>query len=313
MRCEATSRVVNSGWFILGPEVEAFESEFAAYHEVPHAIGVANGTDAIELALRAAGIGPGDEVITVSHTAVATVCAVERGCHAGVGRYRAPNVHDGCRRGAVSHYAAHQSNCGGSPLWAAGQCKSFGEACPCTPTVAHRGLCPAHGACSDHQLVGTFGDLAAFSFYPTKNLGTLGDGGAIVTRDEQLASRIRRLRNYGQRQRYHADERGMNSRLDELQAAILRVKLPHLDEHNDAEEPWPHRILAGLTASKSLVCEMTRPSGMFSTYTSSAIAAATHSATLSAVAESIRKSIILSRCICSPRTATWAITAVASQ
>ncbi len=231
----AVSRVVNSGWYILGPEVEAFERSFAAYHGVAAAVGVANGTDAVELALRAGGIGPGDEVITVAHTAVATVCAVERTGAKVVLVDIDPvsfTLDPAAIRAAISprtkaivpvHLYGHPAEMN-EIMAIAGQ----------HHLLVVEDCAQAHGARYNGRLVGTIGHLGAFSFYPTKNLGALGDGGAIVTNDSQLAARLKRLRFYGQSQRYLAAERGMNSRLDELQAAILSVKLPHLDEHNAA-------------------------------------------------------------------------------
>ena len=229
----AARRVLRSGWFILGPELEAFETAFAAYHGVPHAVGVANGTDAVELALRALDIGPGDEVITVSHTAVATVCAVER---AGATPVlvdvdeatftidpRAAEAAVTARTRAIVpvHLYGQPADMDAVLALAARHRLAVVEDCA-----------QAHGARWRGRLAGTLGELGAFSFYPTKNLGALGDAGAVITRDPQLAARLRRLRNYGQRERYEHVEPGQNSRLDEIQAALLRVKLAHLDEHN---------------------------------------------------------------------------------
>lgn len=229
----AALRVLGSGWYILGPELEAFEQAFAAYHGVAHAVGVANGTDAIELALRALGVGAGDEVITVAHTAVATVCAVERTGATPVlvdvdeatytldPRAAAAAVTGRTRAIVPVHLYGHPADME-----------------PLMDLAARHGLAvvedcaQAHGARTGGRLVGIFGHLSAFSFYPTKNLGAYGDGGAVVTGDPALAERVRRLRNYGQTDRYHHVERGQNSRLDEMQAAILRVKLAHLDGHN---------------------------------------------------------------------------------
>ncbi|MEX2015862.1 MAG: DegT/DnrJ/EryC1/StrS family aminotransferase [Candidatus Hydrogenedentales bacterium] len=229
----ATERVLQSGWYILGPEVEEFEAAFASYHGVAHAVGVATGTDAIELALRAAGVGPGDEVITVAHTAVATVCAVER---AGATPVLVDIDRDSYTMDPAAAEAAITPRTRAIvPVHLYGHPADMQSL---TAIAQRHGLlliedcAQAHGARYHGQLAGTFGDLAAFSFYPTKNLGAYGDGGAVITRDDALAARLRRLRNYGQEQRYHAVERGMNSRLDEMQAAILRVKLRHLDEHN---------------------------------------------------------------------------------
>lgn len=232
---QAVSRVLSSHWYILGPEVENFERSFAEYHGLAHAIGVASGTDAIELALRAADIGPGDEVITVAHTAVATVCAIDR---AGA----TPILVDinpldytmdpaACRAAITSktkaiipvHLYGHPAD-----LFAL---KSIADQ---HGLLLIEDCAQAHGARLGDRLVGTFGQMSAFSFYPTKNLGAYGDGGAIITDDSQFAQRLKRLRFYGQSERYRSTERGINSRLDELQAAILSVKLKYLDHHNDA-------------------------------------------------------------------------------
>jgi dTDP-4-amino-4,6-dideoxygalactose transaminase len=229
----AIERVAARGWFVLGPEVEAFEAAFAAYHGVTQAVGVANGTDAIELALRAAGLGTGDEVITVAHTAVATVSAIERtGAH--------PVLVDIDRSTFTIDPSAAAAAI--SPRTKAlVPVHLYGYPCAMEPLLAlaqrhHLFLledcAQAHGARWRGARVGTIGHAGAFSFYPTKNLGAWGDGGAVVTNDPVLAQRLRRLRNYGQTNRYHHAERGLNSRLDEVQAAILSTKLAHLDAHN---------------------------------------------------------------------------------
>jgi dTDP-3-amino-3,4,6-trideoxy-alpha-D-glucose transaminase len=230
---EAVERVLRSGWFILGPELESFEARFASYLGARHAVGVATGTDAIELALRAAGVGPGAEVITVSHTAVATVCAVER---AGA----KPVLVD--IDPATYNIDPRHVEAAITPRTAAIlPVHLYGRPADLTALQAiarkHRLLliedcAQAHGAMHGGRKVGTIGDLAAFSFYPTKNLGAYGDAGAVVTNDGNFAERLRRLRNYGQARRYEHVEAGINSRLDELQAAILSVKLDHLDEFN---------------------------------------------------------------------------------
>lgn len=229
----AMRRVYESGWFILGPEVERFEEEFAHYAGTQFAVGVANGTDAIELALRAGDIGPGDEVITVSHTAVPTVCAIERTGATPVLIEIDPATYTmdpAALRAAIT-----------SRTRAVVPVHLYGQAADMTAISAiaeQYGLlvvedcAQAHGALHAGRMVGAFGQLATYSFYPTKNLGALGDGGAVVTSDAALADRLRRLRNYGQSSKYVNAERGINSRLDELQAAILRAKLDHLDRHN---------------------------------------------------------------------------------
>ncbi len=230
----AVRRVLASGWYILGPELAAFEDEFAAWHGVRHAVGVANGTDAVELALRALGIGPGDEVVTVAHTAMATVCAVERTGATPVLVDIDPatfTMDPAAASAALTprtraivpvHLYGHPADLTALGDLAARHRLALVEDCA-----------QAHGARWNGRLAGTFGHLAAFSFYPTKNLGALGDAGAVITDDPQLAARLRRLRNYGQSDRYHHEEPGQNSRLDEMQAALLRAKLPHLAAHNE--------------------------------------------------------------------------------
>ncbi len=229
----AALRVLHSGWYILGTEVSAFEAEFAAYHGVEHAVGVANGTDAIELALRAAGIGRGDEVITVSHTAVPTVCAVERAGATPVLVDIEPDTYTidpAAVRAAITPHtrAILPVHLYGQPA----DMPALVEIARANHLLLIEDCAQAHGARLNGQLVGTFGDMAAFSFYPTKNLGAAGDGGAVITNDAGYAEKLKRLRNYGQVNRYEFAERGVNSRLDEMQAAILRVKLPHLDAQN---------------------------------------------------------------------------------
>jgi dTDP-4-amino-4,6-dideoxygalactose transaminase len=231
----AVCRVMRHGHYVLGPAVSEFEAAFAAFHGVSNAVGVANGTDAIELALRAAGIGPGDEVITVSHTATPTVCAVERAGATPVLVDIDPRT---CTMAPSAAAAAITPRTRALlPVHLYGHPADMAALVP----LAQRAnlflledCAQAHGARFEGKLVGTFGDAAAFSFYPTKNLGALGDGGAVLTRDALLAERVRRLRNYGQVSRYQHQERGMNSRLDEVQASVLSVRLTHLEELNDA-------------------------------------------------------------------------------
>jgi dTDP-4-amino-4,6-dideoxygalactose transaminase len=230
---EAAQRVLASGWFVLGPEVEAFEGELAAWVGTAHAVGVANGTDAVELALRAAGVVPGDEVITVSHTAVATVCGVERAGGKPVLVDIDPVTYtiDPERVEAAMtprtkaivpvHLYGHLANVATLQELASRHGVALVEDCA-----------QALGGTWQGTQAGCHGALAAVSFYPTKNLGACGDGGAVLTNDPDLAERLRRLRMYGQPARVEAIERGVNSRLDELQAALLRVKLRHLAEHN---------------------------------------------------------------------------------
>lgn len=229
----AMRRVADSGWYILGPEVEAFEAEFAEYHDVPFAVGVASGTDAIELALRAGGLGPGDEVITVAHTAMATVTAIEntgaipvladidRSSFTLDPQQANQAITAKTRAIVVVHLYGRPADLDALKAIAEAHNLLLIEDCA-----------QAHGAEYKGQKVGSIGHFGAFSFYPTKNLGAYGDGGAVITRDAGLADKLRKLRNYGQASRYVHQSRGTNSRLDELQAAVLRVKLKYLDTHN---------------------------------------------------------------------------------
>ena len=229
----AMRRVADSGWYILGPEVEAFEAEFADYHDVPFAVGVASGTDAIELALRAGDVGPGDEVITVAHTAMATVTAIENtgatpvlaDIDGGSFTLDAQQANQAITAKTRAIVVVHLYG-GPADLDAL---KAIAEA---HNLLLIEDCAQAHGAEYKGQKVGSIGHFGAFSFYPTKNLGAYGDGGAVITRDAGLADKLRKLRNYGQTSRYIHQSRGTNSRLDELQAAVLRVKLKYLDAHN---------------------------------------------------------------------------------
>ncbi len=225
----AIDRVIARGWFVLGPEVDAFEAEFAQACGARFAVGVANGTDAIALALRATGIGPGDEVLVPALTAAFTGLAVIMAGAAPVIVDVVPTTltidADACAAALTPRTRAIV------PVHLYGQAADMDAV---TALAARHGLvvvedcCQAHLATAKGIPVGARGAAGAFSFYPTKNLGALGDGGAVVTNDASVADRVRRLRNGGQRQRYRHDEAGVNSRLDELQAAVLRTRLPHL-------------------------------------------------------------------------------------
>jgi len=228
----AVERVGRSGWLVLGSEVERFEAELAAWWGVPHAVGVASGLDAIEIALRCAGIGPGDRVLTTPLTAFATTLAIMR---AGA----EPVWSDVDESGSLDLGLAAEALASDATIRAVVPVHLYGH--PLAPD-ALRALASEHGAvviedCAqsagaerDGRPTGTVGRAAATSLYPTKNLGAMGDGGLLLTADEELAAHARSLRNYGQDRRYHHVEAGLNSRLDELQAAILRTaQLPRLD------------------------------------------------------------------------------------
>jgi dTDP-4-amino-4,6-dideoxygalactose transaminase len=229
----AVSRVLRSGWFILGPEVQAFEREFAEALGARHAVSVGNGTDAITLALLGLGIGPDDEVVTSPLSAAFTSLAISR--------LGARPVHADVEPDTLTLSVDAIARCLTRKTRAIVPVHLYGNAADVESILElarDHGLevvedaCQAHGARLSKGALGTFGKAGAFSFYPTKNLGALGDGGMIVTDDAALADRLRRLRNGGQSSRYVHDEIGFNSRLDELQAAILRAKLPHLEAEN---------------------------------------------------------------------------------
>jgi dTDP-4-amino-4,6-dideoxygalactose transaminase len=225
----AIDRVIERGWFVLGPEVEAFEQEFAAASGAAHAIGVGNGTDAIALILRALNIGAGDEVITTplsaAYTALAIMMAGARPVFVDLDSARLTIDPDRIARAIGPKTRAIL------PVHLYGQAADMTaiEAVATTHRLAIvEDCCQAHLATAAGRPVGTIGIAGAFSFYPTKNLGALGDGGAVVTNDRALADRLRRLRNGGQTDRYHHQEPGTNSRLDDLQAAVLRARLLRL-------------------------------------------------------------------------------------
>jgi len=233
----AISRVLESGWYILGKEVEAFEREFSDWLGVTHSIAVASGTDAIELALRACGIGQGDVVATVSHTAVATVSAISRvgatPVFADIGEdyLMSPSslleiLEDKYTPKPKAIIVVHLYG-------AMAEMPIILKIARDYNLVVVEDCAQAHGASLLGKKSGGWGDVGCFSFYPTKNLGALGDGGAVVTQSDEIACRLRMLRQYGWRKRYISDEVGVNSRLDELQAAVLRVKLKYLDTDNE--------------------------------------------------------------------------------
>lgn len=231
----ACVRAIERGDHVLGADVEAFEREWAGWCGVRHAVGVDSGTSAIELALRACGVGPGDEVVTVANTFVATAFAIT---HVGATPVLVDAEPDTWTIDVGKIAAAITPR-----TRAIVPVHLYGGLCDMAPLLAlarEHGLavvedaCQAHGAQERGRRAGTFGDAAAFSFYPAKNLGALGDGGMVVTGDDAIADRCRVLRNYGQRVKYRSDELGFNRRLDTLQAAMLRVKLPHLDGWNAA-------------------------------------------------------------------------------
>ena len=229
----SVNRVLTSGWYILGRECAAFESEFAAYCGVAHCISVANGTDALELSLRTLGVGPGDTVATVANAGGYSTSAIR--AVGAVPLYI--DIDPGTMNMSAADLAARLT----PALRAVIATHLYGRMAdlPALLAVTGRAAVPlvedcaqAHGAAIGGKKAGSWGALACFSFYPTKNLGALGDGGAITTPDGRLAQRVASLRQYGWTGKYRCSEYGRNSRMDEMQAAILRAKLPHLDGWN---------------------------------------------------------------------------------
>lgn len=249
---EAFRRVLDSGWFILGPEVESFEKEFAEFLGISHVVGVASGTDAIALALKALNIGIGDEVITTSMTAFPTITGIQITGAVPV----VVDIDPDC--GLIDPNLIEQSITAKTkailPVHLYGQC------CDMAPIMAiskkHNlyvieDCAQSCGAEYRGSTSGTIGHIGCFSFYPTKNLGALGDAGAVVTSSDEIKEKLKMLRNYGQTSRYHHQYDGMNSRLDELQAALLRVKLKYVAQWNTErikiatiyKNNLPHNIL----------------------------------------------------------------------
>lgn len=242
----AHTRVMSSGWYILGKEVEQFEQAFAEYCGVNYCMGVGNGLDAIQLILRGYDIGPGDEVIVPANTYIATLLAVSY-CGARpvlvepdhTYNIDPTQVEKAISKNTKAIIAVHL----------------YGQPADMDPlnTLAKKydiklieDAAQGHGARYKGRRVGALGDAAAFSFYPGKNLGAYGDAGGITTQDAVLADRVRHLRNYGSTVKYYNHEKGFNSRLDELQAAYLRVKLPKLDEWNERRKILAKQYLEGL-------------------------------------------------------------------
>jgi len=231
---EAFERVLDSGWYIQGNELKQFEDEFAQYCEAKHCIGVGNGLDALHLILRAYGIGEGDEVIVPSNTYIATWLAVS---YAGAMPIpvepdeRTYNIDPSRIEAAITSRtkAIMPVHLYGQPA----DMDTINAIAKKHNLKVIEDAAQAHGALYKGRRVGTLGDAAGFSFYPGKNLGAIGDGGAVTTNDTQLAQKVRVLGNYGSHVKYHNEVKGYNSRLDELQAAMLRAKLKKLDEWND--------------------------------------------------------------------------------
>ena len=258
----AWSRVRDSGWFILGAEVETFEREWAAYCGTKHCVGVANGLDALHLIMRASEIGPGDEVIVPSNTYIATWLAVS---YAGATPVPVePNPETATLDPRCVEAAVTRRTRGILAVHLYGR---TAEMAALRELATRRGLrlledaAQAHGARQAGRRAGALSDAAGWSFYPGKSLGALGDAGAVTTDDDALADRIRVLRNYGSRQKYLNEAKGFNSRLDPLQAAFLRAKLKHLDKWNGRRVEVARRYREALAAVPGLTLPPDAPDG----------------------------------------------------
>lgn len=240
---EAALRALRSGWYILGKELEAFEETFAHYQGVPYCIGINSGTDALILAVRALGIGPGDEVIVPANTYIASVMGITENGATPV--FVEPDAFHGMDVNLIEAAITDKTK-------AILPVHLYGQACDMTSICAiaeKHGLyviedcAQSHGARFGDTLTGSFGTIGCFSFYPTKPCGGLGDGGALVTSDPELARKLRMMRNYGSAVKYVNEFSGVNSRLDEVQAAVLQVSLKHLPESNDYRRAIAKRYL----------------------------------------------------------------------
>lgn len=250
----AYRRVLESGWYILGQEVEAFEAEFAAYCGARHCIGVSNGLDALHLCLLAMGIGPGDEVIVPANTYIASWLAVSQAGARPVPVEPDPRTYnlDASRlEAAITRHTRAIM-----PVHLYGQPADMS---PIIDIARRHGLkvledaAQAHGARYEGRRAGALADAAGFSFYPGKNLGALGDAGAVLTDDDHIADQVQLLRNYGSRRKYYNEFKGFNARLDPLQAAFLSAKLKHLDEWNARRQAIANTYLAALRGTPDLL------------------------------------------------------------
>lgn len=245
--------VLRSGWYVLGPEVKAFEEEFARYTGAKHCVGLASGLDALWLAFRVLGIGEGDEVIVQANTYIASVMGIT--INGATPVFVEPDDFFNIDADKIESLITSKTK-------AILVVHLYGQASQMDKVVA---LCrkynlklvedcaQSHGACFEDKMTGTFGDIGCFSFYPSKNLGAFGDAGAIVTDDEEIAKAMRMYRNYGSEKRYYNKVVGANSRLDELQAGLLRVKLAHLQELTQEREKLANTYLSNIHNDKIIL------------------------------------------------------------
>lgn len=255
---EAASRVLASAWYILGKEVANFEKEFASFCSSTYCIGLNSGLDALTLSVKALGIGEGDEVIVQANTFIATVLSIT--ANGATPIFVEPDEYYNLDPSRMEEVITPRTKAI-MPVHLYGQASRMDEI---MEIAARHNLfviedcAQSHGSCQHGKMSGTFGDIGCFSFYPTKNLGACGDGGAIITDDEKIAETMGMLRNYGSKIKYHNEIEGVNSRLDEMQAALLRVKLAHLDELTRERQKIAQLYLEGIHNEK-IVLPLTAP------------------------------------------------------
>lgn len=252
---EAALRALRSGWYVLGKEVETFEASFAQFTRAKYCVGLNSGLDALILAVRALCIGKGDEVIVPANTYIASVMGITENGATPV--FVEPDKYYNIDADKIEEKITGKTKAI-LPVHLYGQSCSMRKIQKLAEKYNLRIIedcAQSHGACFDGQTTGTFGDIGCFSFYPTKNLGAFGDGGAIITNDPEIAEKIRMLRNYGSKVKYHNELEGVNSRLDEIQAALLLVKLKHLKELTAEHQHIAARYLAEITNPKIVLPE----------------------------------------------------------
>ncbi|MGN0347364.1 MAG: DegT/DnrJ/EryC1/StrS family aminotransferase [Lachnospiraceae bacterium] len=250
---EAALRALRSGWYVMGKELEKFETDFAAFCGTKHCLGLGNGLDALILACRAIGLKEGDEVLVQGNTYIASVMGIS--INGATPVFVEPDEHFQLDPGKLEEKLTERTK-------AVMVVHLYGQAAKMDEIVAFcrkhnlkliEDCAQSHGSCFDGKMTGTFGDIGCFSFYPTKNLGCFGDGGAIVTDSQEYYNKIKMLRNYGSRVRYYNDEVGVNSRLDEIQAALLSVRLSHLNELTRERKEIADRYYAGIRNDKIIL------------------------------------------------------------
>lgn len=250
---KAALRALNSGWYILGKEMEDFEQKFAAYVGAKHCVALNSGTDALILAFRAIGIQPGDEVIVPAGTYIASVIGVTE--NGGTPVFVDMDDHMEIDADAIEQKITDKTKAI-LPVHLFGQCSRMDkitEIAKKYKLILIEDCAQCHGSTYHEKQAGTFGDIGCFSFYPTKPLGALGDAGAIITDDDELAEKIRLLRNYGSKVKYHNEINGVNSRMDEVQAAVLKVGLNYLDEGNIERRHQAQMYMEGIKNRKVII------------------------------------------------------------